>query len=71
MTSHRNSVTAEAGFGRMTDQAFDSQLFHEVHKPLHRSRGFDPHSHRAWKARYKDLLAKLTIDELRKEIPHY
>ena len=33
--------------GRMTDQAFDSQLFHEVHKPLHRSRGFDPHSHRA------------------------
>src|SRR5437879_6306458 len=36
-------------FCRMTDQAFDSQLFHEVHKPLHRSRGFDAHSHRAWK----------------------
>ena len=33
----------------MTDQTFDSQLFHEVHEPLHRSRGFDPHSHRAWK----------------------
>src|SRR2546422_10703613 len=36
-------------FCRMADQAFDSQLFHEVHKPLHRSRGFDTHSHRAWK----------------------
>src|SRR5260370_42430399 len=35
--------------GRMTDQAFGSQLFHEVHKPLHRSRGFDAHTHRAWK----------------------
>jgi hypothetical protein len=35
--------------GRMTNQAFDSHLFHEVHEPLHRSRGFDPHSHRVWK----------------------
>src|SRR5208283_5052563 len=34
--------------GRMTDLAFDSQLFQEGHKPLHRSRGFDPHTHRAW-----------------------
>src|SRR5258708_965245 len=33
----------------MTDQAFDSQFFHEIQKPLHRSRGFDPHSRRAWK----------------------
>src|SRR6266446_1984412 len=35
--------------GRMTDLAFHSQLFQEVHKPLHRSRGFDPDTHRAWK----------------------
>src|SRR5580700_2047790 len=34
---------------RMADQAFDSQFFHEVHEPLHRSRGFDSHTHRAWK----------------------
>jgi len=33
---------------RMTNLAFDSQLFQEIHKPLHRSRGFDPHAHRAW-----------------------
>src|SRR3984957_3426802 len=33
----------------MTDQAFDSQFFHEIQKPLHRSRSFDTHSHRAWK----------------------
>jgi hypothetical protein len=32
-----------------TRLAFDSQLFHEVHKPLHRSRGFDAHTHRVWK----------------------
>jgi hypothetical protein len=36
-----------ANLCRMTDQAFDSQFFHEIHKPLHRSRGFDTHSHRA------------------------
>jgi hypothetical protein len=33
---------------RMTNLAFDSQLVHEIHKPLHRSRGFDLHAHRAW-----------------------
>src|SRR3984893_927399 len=33
----------------VTDLAFDSQLFHQVQKPLHRSSGFDPHTHRAWK----------------------
>jgi hypothetical protein len=38
-----------ANLCRMTDQAFDSQFFHEIQKPLHRSRGFDTHSHRAWK----------------------
>jgi hypothetical protein len=32
----------------MTHQAFDSQFFHEVQKPLHRSRGLDAHTHRAW-----------------------
>src|SRR5262249_2576940 len=45
-------------FGRsnlrgMTHQTFDSEFFHEVHKPLHRSRGFDSHSHRPWKSRIK------------------
>jgi len=30
------------------DQTLDSQLFHDIQKPLHRSRGFDPHAHRAW-----------------------
>src|ERR1700736_5166496 len=34
---------------RMTNPAFDSQLFHEIHKPPHRSSGFDTHSHRAGK----------------------
>src|SRR5271169_6086088 len=33
----------------MTNQAFDSELLHQVQKPLHRSRGFDAHTHRAWK----------------------
>src|SRR5467141_69342 len=37
----------------MTDQAFDSQFFHEIQEPLHRSRGFDTHSHRAWKGGIK------------------
>src|SRR5579863_4819487 len=34
---------------RVTHQTFDSQFFHQIHKPLHRSRGFDSHTHRAWK----------------------
>src|ERR1700681_4075706 len=34
---------------RMTDQAFDSELFHEIHKPLHGSSGFDSYTHRPWK----------------------
>jgi hypothetical protein len=29
----------------MTHQTFDPQFFHEVHKTLHRSRGFDSHTH--------------------------
>src|SRR6202158_5873779 len=37
-----------SNLGGRTDQTFDSQLFHEVHKP-HRSRGFDAHTHRACK----------------------
>src|SRR4029077_12613932 len=37
-----------SNLARMADQAFDAQLLQEVHKPLHRSRGFDPHTHRAW-----------------------
>src|ERR1700740_776627 len=38
-----------ANLCRMADQTFDSQFFHEIQKPLHQSRGFDTHSHRAWK----------------------
>src|SRR5271167_3110968 len=38
---------------RMSHQAFDSQFFHEVHEPLHRSGGFDPHTHRPWKVGIK------------------
>jgi hypothetical protein len=38
---------------RVTNLAFHSQIFHQVHKPLHRSRGFDAHTHRAWKRRIK------------------
>src|SRR5271170_3547670 len=34
---------------RMTHQAFDSEFLQEVHKPLHRSSGFDSHTHRSWK----------------------
>jgi hypothetical protein len=30
----------------MAYQTFDSQLFHQVHKPLHRSGSFDTHSYR-------------------------
>src|SRR5882762_5134837 len=46
---------------RRTDQAFDSQLFQEGHEPLHRSRGFDPHTHRAWKLgnNVREFYAKL------------
>jgi hypothetical protein len=33
---------------RMADLAFDSQFFHPVQKPLHRSGRFDPHAHWPW-----------------------
>jgi len=29
---------------RITNLAFDSQFFHQVHEPLHRAGGFDPHA---------------------------
>src|SRR6516165_12969 len=35
----------------MTDSAFDSQLLHEVQKPMHRSGGFDAYQHGARKLR--------------------
>src|ERR1700679_2462941 len=38
---------------RMTHQAFDSKLFHEVHKPLHGSRCFDSHTNRFCEVRIK------------------
>src|SRR6202453_2069692 len=43
-----------AGFGRsnrrrMTNLAVDSQFFHQVQKPLHRSGCFDTYTHRTWK----------------------
>src|SRR6202451_720640 len=38
---------------RMTHQAFDSKLFHEVHKPLHGSRCFDSHTNRFCEVRVK------------------
>src|SRR5277367_895003 len=43
-----------AGFGcsnrrRMTDLTVDSQFFHQLQKPLHRPRRFDPYAHRTWK----------------------
>src|SRR5271170_8319028 len=38
---------------RMTHETFDSQFFHEVHKPLHGSSGFDPHTHWSWKVAIK------------------
>ena len=34
---------------RMANQAFGSKFFHEVHKPLHGSSGFDAHAHRSGK----------------------
>ena len=39
--------------GGMADPAFDSQLLHEVQKPMHRSGRFDTRKHRAWKLRIK------------------
>jgi hypothetical protein len=42
-----------ADLRRMSDQTLDSQFFHEVQKPRHRSRGFDTHTHRAWQRRIK------------------
>src|ERR1700722_16032483 len=33
----------------MTHQTFDPEFFHEVQEPLHRSSGFDSHSHRSGK----------------------
>jgi hypothetical protein len=33
----------------MADLAFDSQLLHQVQKPMHRSGGFDTYKHRARK----------------------
>src|SRR5277367_5571861 len=38
---------------RMTPQPFDSEFFHEVHKSLHGSRGFEPHTHWSWKVAIK------------------
>ena len=38
---------------RMSHQAFDPQFFHQVHKPLHGSGGFDPHTHGPWKVGIK------------------
>src|SRR5690349_1322214 len=38
---------------RMTHQTFDSEFFHEAHKPLHGPSGFDPHAHRPWKVGIK------------------
>src|ERR1700685_3877716 len=38
---------------RMTHQAFDSKLFHEVHKPLHGSRCFGSHTTRFCEVRVK------------------
>ncbi len=35
------------------DLTFDPQLFHQVQKLAHRSSGFNPHPHRAWKLRIK------------------
>jgi hypothetical protein len=35
--------------GWMADPAFDSQLLHQVQKPLHRSSGFDAYKHWARK----------------------
>jgi hypothetical protein len=32
----------------MPDQAFHAQFFHQLEKPLHRTRGFDAHHHRTW-----------------------
>jgi hypothetical protein len=37
----------------MTHRTFDSEFFHEVHKPLHGSGGFDPHPHRSRKVGIK------------------
>src|ERR1700731_2447171 len=34
---------------RMAHQAFDSEFFHEVHKPLHGTGGFDSHTYRSRK----------------------
>jgi hypothetical protein len=39
-----------SNLGRMTHQTLDSQFFHEVQKPLHRSGGFDAHTNRSRKA---------------------
>jgi hypothetical protein len=36
-----------ADFRRMTDSAFDAQLFHQLQEPLHRAGRFDPHQNRA------------------------
>src|SRR6516162_8943970 len=37
----------------MPDSAFDSQLLHQVQKPLHRTSSFDAHKHWAQKLRIK------------------
>src|SRR5271169_1674273 len=46
---------------RMADLAFDSQLFHQAQKPLHRSRCFDPHAHQPWQPRIKLLHVTATV----------
>ena len=49
----RHSRQSRSNLRRMTHRTFDSQFFHEVYKPLHGSRGFDPHTYRAWKVGIK------------------
>src|SRR5271154_6953177 len=48
--NNAGNVPSVPEFPPNTHQTFDSQFFHEVHKPLHGSSGFDPHTHWSWKA---------------------
>jgi len=48
----------------VTDQAFDSQLFHQVHKPLHGSGSFDTHSYRPRKTGIKLSHAAASLTQI-------
>src|SRR4029077_9069276 len=54
---------------RMTHQTFDSEFFHEIHKPLHGSGGFDSHTPWPWKVAIK--LSHVVAFVLQSRLHHF